>query len=146
MAADATLDGTFLLRTSDPTLPAAEVALGYKQLLEVERAWRDMKTHLDLRPIYHRNEARIRAHVLLCWLALILVRLAENATGETWRILPTELEKCHLGRFAGRAGEVAQRTELSARQSAIFAALRVPDLPRYLRLKTPESDPTPVAG
>jgi hypothetical protein len=40
----------------------------------------------------------------------------------------------------------AQRTELSARQSAIFAALRVPEPPRYLRLKTPESDPTPLAG
>ena len=103
VAADASLDGKFLLQTSDPTLPAAEVALGYKQLLEVEQAWRDMKTYLDLRPIYHRKEARIRAHVLLCWLALFLVRLAENATGETWRTLRTELEKCHLGRFAGRA-------------------------------------------
>ena len=92
VAADASLDGKFLLQTSDPTLPAAEVALGYKQLLEVERAWRDTKTYLDLRPIYHRKEARIRAHVLLCWLALFLVRLAENATGETWRTLRTELE------------------------------------------------------
>jgi Transposase DDE domain len=77
------LDGKFLLRTSDPTLSAEDVALGYKQLLEVERAWRDMKTTLDLRPVYHRREDRIRAHVLLCWLSLLLIRIAENATGET---------------------------------------------------------------
>ena len=46
VAADARLDGKFLLRTSDPTLSAADIATGYKQLLEVERAWRDMKTTL----------------------------------------------------------------------------------------------------
>ncbi len=47
----------------------SDIALGYKSLLEVERGWRDMKQILDLRPVYHRREDRIRAHVLLCWLA-----------------------------------------------------------------------------
>jgi len=83
VAAEAKLDGKFLLRTSDPTLTATDVALGYKQLLEVERGWRDMKSTLDLRPIYHRLERRIRAHLILCWLALLLIRLAEDATGDT---------------------------------------------------------------
>jgi len=137
VAADARLDGKFLLRTSDPTMSAADVALGYKQLLEVERAWRDMKTTLDLRPVYHRREDRIRSHVLLCWLSLLLVRLAENATGETWRNLRFELEKLHLGRFVGPAGDVLQRTELTARQAAIFKSLAVPEPPRYAELPTP---------
>ena len=69
---------------SDPHLTAEDIALGYKQLLEVERGWRDMKQVLDLRPVYHRREDRIRAHVLLCWLALLLIRVAETTTGETW--------------------------------------------------------------
>ncbi len=137
VAADAKLDGKFLLRTSDPTLSAADVALGYKQLLEVERAWRDMKTTLDLRPVYHRKEQRIRAHVLLCWLALLLIRLAENATGDTWRNLRDELEKCHLGHFAGSSGDVRQRTEITTRQAAIFKALGVPEPPRYAELPAP---------
>jgi hypothetical protein len=137
VAADAKLDGKFLLRTSDPTLSAADVATGYKQLLEVERGWRDMKTTLDLRPVYHRKEQRIRSHVLLCWLALLLVRLAENATGETWRNLRFELEKCHLVRFSGPAGDVLQRTELTSRQAAIFKSLAVPEPPRYAELPTP---------
>ncbi len=141
VAAEARLDGTFLLRTSDPSLSAAEVALGYKQLLEVERAWRDMKTTLELRPVYHHKETRIRAHVLLCWLAMLLVRIAENATGETWRTLRDELEKLHLGRFAGSAGEVRQRTEITARQAAIFTALRVEEPPRFFDLT-----PTRVAA
>jgi hypothetical protein len=134
VAAEARLDGKFLLRTSDPTLSPAEVALGYKQLLEVERAWRDMKTTLELRPVYHRKAERIRAHVLLCWLALLLVRIAENASGDTWRNLRFELEKLHLGRFAGSAGEVVQRTEITARQAAILKALGVAEPPRFLEL------------
>jgi Transposase DDE domain len=53
--AEANLDGKYLLRTSDPHLPAEDIALGYKQLREVERGWRDMKQVIDLRPVYHRK-------------------------------------------------------------------------------------------
>jgi transposase len=49
--------------------PARTSRWGYKQLLEVERGWRDMKTTLALRPVFHRLEDRIRVHVILCWLA-----------------------------------------------------------------------------
>jgi hypothetical protein len=66
IAAEANLDGKYLLRCSDPHLSAEDIALGYKQLLQVERGWRDMKTTLELRPVYHRLEDRIRAHVILC--------------------------------------------------------------------------------
>src|SRR6266496_2617380 len=79
--AEANLDGKFLLRSSDPKLSAEDIALGYKQLLQVERGWRDMKQIIDLRPVYYRREERIRAHVILCWLALLLTRIAENTTG-----------------------------------------------------------------
>jgi transposase len=42
-----------------PHLSAEDIALGYKQLLQVERGWRDMKQVIDLRPVYHRKEERI---------------------------------------------------------------------------------------
>jgi hypothetical protein len=48
---------------------------------EVERDWRDLKQVIDLRPVYHRKEDRSRAHVVLCWLALLLVRLIETTCG-----------------------------------------------------------------
>ncbi len=83
--AEENLDGKYLLRCADPQLSAEDIAVGYKQLLEVERGWRDMKSVLDLRPVYHRLEERIRAHVLLCWLALLLIRVAENTTGRPGR-------------------------------------------------------------
>nr|WP_199489230.1 hypothetical protein [Micromonospora craniellae] len=94
--AEQRLDGKHLPRCSDPTLSAEDIALGYKQLLEVERGWRDMKTTLDLRPVFHRREDRIRAHILLCWLALLLIRVAETETGRTWTTIRTEIDRLHL--------------------------------------------------
>jgi transposase len=132
VAAEEKLDGKFLLRTSDPTLSAEDVALGYKQLLEVERAWRDMKTTLDLRPVHHRKEERIRSHVLRCWLSLLLIRLAETGTDDTWRNVRREMEKMHLVRLDGPAGEVLQRTEVTPRQASMLKALSLPEPPRIL--------------
>jgi transposase len=132
--AEARLDGKYLLRTSDPTLTVEDIALAYKQLLQIERGWRDMKTTLDLRPVHHRKEDRIRAHVLLCWLGLLLIRIAENQTQDTWRNLRDELQRLHLGTFTGPAGTRQQRTELTHRQREILNALEIPKPPRFLEL------------
>ena len=119
------LDGKYLLRCSDPHLSAEDIALGYKQLLEVERGWRDMKQILDLRPVYHRREDRIRAHVLLCWLALLLIRVAETTAGEswTWNRIRTELQRIHAVTFTGPAGTFQQTTEPGKPQRDILTAL-----------------------
>jgi transposase len=133
--ADAHLDGKFLLRTSDPTLSAEDVALGYKQLLEVERGWRDMKSTLELRPVYHRLERRIRAHVTLCWLALLLIRLVETATGDTWRNVANELDRMHLGTFTGAAGTIRRRTATTPGQAAILRALHLGEPAQFTDLR-----------
>jgi len=65
-------------------------------LLQVERGWRDVKGALGLRPVFHHREDRIRAHVQLCWLALLLLRVVENATADTWRNVCYELDRMHL--------------------------------------------------
>ncbi len=129
------LDGKYLLRTSDDTLSAEDVALGYKQLLLVEDAFRTLKSRLDLRPVYHRLEDRIRAHVLLCWLALLMIRIAENRTGQTWSSLRATLQRMHLGEFSGTAGQVRQRTDTTPAQEQIFKALAVKEPPRLFSVK-----------
>ncbi|WP_158854956.1 IS1634 family transposase [Saccharothrix deserti] len=133
---EANLDGKFLLRCSDPKLSSEDIALGYKQLLEVERGWRDMKQIIDLRPVYHRREGRIRAHVLLCWLALLLIRIAETTTGQTWPSMRDELQRLHLGTFTGPAGTFRQRTEITPTQRKILAALTL-DEPSRVHEATP---------
>ncbi len=93
----------------------------------MEHAFRTLKTTLDLRPVYHRKEERIRAHVLLCWLALLLVRVAEVQTKETWSILRAELEDLHLIEYKTPDGIVLQRTELTQKQKNILFLLKLPE-------------------
>ncbi|GAB2459161.1 IS1634 family transposase [Streptomyces incanus] len=134
IATEANLDGKYLLRSSDPKLSAEDIALGYKSLLEVERGWRDMKQILDLRPVYHRREDRIRAHVLLCWLALLLIRVAENATGQTWNRLRAELQRLQAATFTGHAGTYRQTTEPTKPQRDILTALDIPAPKKVIEL------------
>ena len=132
--AEERLDGKFLLSTSDPDLSAEDVALGYKNLLEAERSFRDLKGALALRPVFHRLERRIRAHILVCWLALLLIRVAERQADETWRNLRRELQRLHLVTLSGTAGTVAQTTPLTDAQRGILAALEVEPPPRITAL------------
>ncbi len=74
--AQAALDGIYVLRTSVPAteLDPAAVVESYKNLAHVERDFRSIKTDdLDLRPIHHRLDERVRAHVLICLLACYLI-------------------------------------------------------------------------
>ncbi|MFB6962338.1 IS1634 family transposase [Streptomyces sp. NPDC056309] len=120
------LDGKYLLRCSDPDLSAEDIALGYKQLLEVERGWRDMKQIIDLRPVYHRLEERIRAHVVLCWLALLLIRIIETTADATWPTVRRELDRLHLGTFTGPTGLFRQVTTLTKPQTDLLTKLGTP--------------------
>jgi hypothetical protein len=133
---EAHLDGKWLLRTSDQTLTPDDLADAYKQLIAVERGWRDFKSSLGLRPVHHHREDRIRAHVQLCWLALLLIRVAENATGDTWRDLRHELDRMHLVTLATGDGRVAQRTTSTADQKTILAALELPEPPKFFEFTT----------
>src|SRR5512144_134232 len=131
VAREAKLDGKYLLRTSDETLSPEDLALGYKALYEVERGWRDLKSTIDLRPVHHRREDRIQAHVQLCWLALLLLRVAETATQDTWRNLRNELDRMHLVTLATSEGTVAHRTELTHSQRRTLKAPELPEPPRF---------------
>jgi hypothetical protein len=76
IAAEAALDGIYVLRTSvdADTLDPAAVVTGYKNLANIERDFRIIKSDdLDLRPIHHRLDDRVKAHVLICMLACYLV-------------------------------------------------------------------------
>jgi hypothetical protein len=91
IAVEAKLDGKFLLRCSDPQLSAEDIALGYQQLLQVARGWRDLTTHLELRPrsaTASKAHPRPRAALLL---ALLLVRFIETRVGRTWAAVREDL-------------------------------------------------------
>jgi hypothetical protein len=122
-------------------LTGDNLAAACKQLVAVERGWRDMKGALRLRPVYHYREDRIRAHVQLCGLALLLVGVIENAACDTWRNIWHQLDRMHLVTLATADGQVAQRSVTTAGQQAILSALKLAESPRFFDF-TIESDTT----
>jgi hypothetical protein len=130
VSAEENLDGKYLLCASDPTMATEEIALRYQQLLDVERRWRHMRQAMDPRNTYHRTEEGIGAHVLLCWLALLLARVAENACHDSWPKLRQELDRMAIGTFSGPAGILRQRTEITGAQLSILAKLAIDPPPR----------------
>ena len=77
------IDGLLLLETTDLKTPSEEIVKRYKELAEIERGWRALKSTLLLRPVYHWTEERIRAHVFMCVLALQVERWMRNKLAST---------------------------------------------------------------
>ena len=128
------LDGKFVVHTNDDTLTADDMALGYRQLQRVEQAWRRMKSGLGLRPIYHRAERRIRAHVALTVLALLLERIAERMVGDTWRNIRHDLAGIKLVELLGPNGTIRQVTEPRPGAAKRLKALEIAPPPPILRV------------
>ncbi len=104
-------DGKFVVHSNDDTLSAEDMALGYKQLMRVEHAWRQLKSGLKMRPVFHRAVHRIHAHVFLTVLSLLLERVAEQACGDTWRNIRDDLKQIKLAQLLSENGTLWQVTE-----------------------------------
>lgn len=98
LAQEKKYEGKYLLQTDQAEITAVEVVQQYKQLAEVERAFRTIKDPLSLRPIHHRAEHRVRAHIFVAALAFLLDRLLERrlkashtnlSTADAWSALET---------------------------------------------------------
>lgn len=134
-------DGKYVLRTNARLTPA-DVATSYKSLWQVERAFRELKSGLDLRPIYHYTEKRIRGHIMVCFLALVLEMALRRKLGAiTEEAVPYDDLLHHLEQV--KAVEInldgkryLARTELVGHADLAFRALgtrpplRVTELPR----------------
>lgn len=105
------LDGKFVVHSNDDTLTSEDMALGYKQLMRVEEAWRTLKSGLKMRPVFHWAPHRIHAHVALTVLALLLERVIERACADTWRNVRDDLRQIKLVELFSPNGEVLQITE-----------------------------------
>ena len=76
------LEGVYILRTKEEELPTLEVVKAYKGLMMVERAFRTMKSSLDLRPLRHHKADRVRSHVFICFLAFFFTKYLEKKLKE----------------------------------------------------------------
>ena len=71
-------EGKYILKTDDPELGAVEAVGGFKELDTVESGFRDLKDVIEMRPVYHKTDARIEAHILVATLGLFLKRSLEH--------------------------------------------------------------------
>ncbi|HTP26557.1 MAG TPA: IS1634 family transposase [Anaeromyxobacteraceae bacterium] len=118
-------DGTFVVHSNDDTLSAEDLALGYKQLADVERAWRLLKGGLRIRPMFHFKPHRISAHVSLSMISLLLTRVVERACGETWRNVRDDLRQVKLAQLLTPNGAIWQVTEPSEAARKWFKPLGI---------------------
>jgi transposase len=121
-------DGRWVIRSNDEELSAEDLGLAYKQLMRVEEGWKTLKSILKIRPIWHRTPERIRAHVFLCVLALLLERVAEKACGATWPRIRQELRSIKVGQLLAPQGTVYQTCPGSIEARNILRMLKI-DLP-----------------
>jgi transposase len=107
-------DGIFVLLTTRDDLAISQVVDSYKNLKEVEMLFDDLKHFVDIRPIRHWLDKRVRAHVFLCILALLLKRLFEiNYLGNKSTLEPLEeLSKSKLIKYKVRFSEREERTQI----------------------------------
>ena len=122
-------DGKFVVHSNDDTLNAEDMALGYKQLMRVEQAWRDLKSVLRMRPVYHWAPHRIHAHVALTFLSLLLQRVAETACEDTWRNIRDDLKQIKLVQLSGPNGDLWQVTEPRPAARNRLKPLKIPAPP-----------------
>jgi len=118
-------DGKYLLESSDDTLSLRDIVLGHKQLYDVEQAFRTLKTTLELRPNYHSRDDRIKCHILLCFMALVLARIVENKTQRSWSHVRNEMQRLHCGEFQIESKRFRQLTEVSLEQKQILEKLNI---------------------
>lgn len=128
-AADARTDGKFVLRTN-LDLPADEVALRYKELWRVERLFRDVKSLLATRPIFHHGDETIRGHVFVSFLALILLheldrRMEQVGRKAEWADIRRDLDALEEIEVSQAGESYWLRTPIREGATAAFRAIGV---------------------
>ncbi len=131
---EARYDGKWVLRTNT-NLPATEVALAYKSLWQIERAFRELKSGLEVRPVFLRTEDHVRGHIMVCFLALVLeAALARQLKGQessgSYQEVLSDLEQVRAVRFDARGKAWLWRNELPGMAYDAFRAVNLRPPPR----------------
>lgn len=141
-------DGKFLIRTNT-TLPAADVVTSYRTLMGIERAFRQIKNFLDVGPMYHWNEQRVRGHIFICVLAYLIeqeMQVLYRKAADDWRTgesLIRELRSWKVVKAALFKREFMSVAKPAATTKTILTKLGIPLPPQTIRMERAPSSPTP---
>jgi transposase len=128
-------EGKYVIQTEEPQLTAVEAVTLYKELSEVERAFAHLKDVIEMRPIYHRTDARVQAHIFVAALAFLLHRTIEkklkaagldlSSTEALQTLRSVRVVDFTMGSAGQRKRSVTRGTERAAR---VLAALGITEL------------------
>ena len=124
------LDGKLLLVTNTDT-PAAQAVAHYKSLADIERGFRVLKSDIEIGPVYHRLPQRIRAHAMVCFVALVLYRVmrmrlkASKREESPTRLLEQLRRIQHQTAKAQDGRKISGLTEINAVQKSLLLALKI---------------------
>jgi transposase len=135
------LEGRYVISTSEKSLTCLDAVAMYKQLMEVERGFRRMKDVLSLRPVYHQVEPRVKAHIFVAALGLLLQTLLQRHLDEAEVDLSAEqaLQALETVRHVSFRVDDGARTGISASNARARQVLRALGVQDY-------RPPTPPAG
>ena len=130
-----TIDGMLMLETTDMEQQAEEIVKRYKELAEIERDWRTLKSSLLLRPVYHWTEPRIRAHIFICILALQIERWMRNRlrTASVRKALQS-LQRVKAGVIVIEGKEIKVAIRPTQEQKEFLKQLGVNPIPARLKV------------
>jgi transposase len=128
-------DGIWILISNSKSLKPEDVALGYRNLYEIENAFKEIKNFLRIRPIYHYKDLRVKAHVFICVLAYLIEKFIEKKIKIYKLNMSPEkaLEKLKnirmvTGRVMGKP--INKITKIVKEQKEIYTALGIKDIPK----------------
>lgn len=125
------MDGKLLLVTNVADLKPAEVVARYKALADIERGFRVLKSEIEIAPVYHRLPERIRAHALMCFMALIVYRVMRQRLKLAKSDLSPEKALAQLRRIQrhsvriNNGDPISGVSTISTQQSSLYAALNL---------------------
>ena len=133
---DAVYDGVFVL-TSNTSLTPLEIVNGYRDLWQVEMAFRQLKSELKMGPMYHIKERRIRAHIMICFLSLILRselyrKLKKKYKNASYPTTLKDMRAMKVVDLEVKSEKVLLRTEVKPGMMKAIKALKLSSPPRVL--------------
>jgi transposase len=126
-------EGKYLIQTDQTEMTPQDSVAHYKELNEVERGFRSLKDPIGMRPIWHTNERRVRAHIFVATLAFLIERMLERALKDAGVPLSAQaalmaLQTIRHVRFQVDADERTGVTQGSARARQVLKALKITEL------------------
>jgi transposase len=132
------IDGKLVVESSCADLGAKELILRYKELADIERAFRTLKSTLEIRPMYHWTEKRIRAHVFLCVIALQIQRYMRSRLSQSHLSVERAIQRLQTlkaGTLQTPSGTAKYLAALEDKHKEVFEQLQLP-FPRPKHLES----------